>query len=224
MDIYKTHEEIYNLIKPDLSELGFQFSEYRPDFCSLRFKNINEDVTKYIRLQFYNDSLGLNELEGYIVSNQVNKILERFVGAMDGLEIVTLKDYSNSEANQNNVRALYNKKQDKSSYAANILNHITSSIIPFSIKYPDMDTINEEILNKVHEEDYPKWFHGNSTSKILIILKLCNNPKYEDYKKKRKKVFLKFVEQNPTMWKSVHLEFLALIDYLDSEKYKEVLV
>ncbi len=93
----------------------------------------------------------------------------------------------------------------------------------FFNKYPTMETINQEIINKVPEEDYFKWFPGASLNKIIIIMKLCNNPKYESYKSKNISIGLQFVKQNPQMWKTKYERYISLINFLDNGTYLKII-
>ncbi len=103
----------------------------------------------------------------------------------------------------------------------NVRDFLNRFAFPFFAKFHDIKTINDKILNVVPEKDYPEWIHGKSTLKILIIMKLCGNPKYEAYKASKEKDYLFFVNQNPSMWKPAYDTFLALVDYLDKGCYKD---
>ena len=53
MNIYKSQEEIYNLLVPELFKIGFTQSTYEPEFSFITFKNESEHSIKYIRINFY---------------------------------------------------------------------------------------------------------------------------------------------------------------------------
>ena len=226
MDTKKSHENIFKELKPILTEMGFNNAEYYSHFCSLNFTKVLNKVSYHIRLQFFNDSLGINYLQGHILLNEVNEMIGKFIDLKVNNEFITLKDYINKKKLTNKLREMniISKNMNKSQYLIDIINHIKNLIIPFFNKYPDITAINEKILNKVPQKDYPEWFHGKSTLKILIIMKLCNNPKYNFYKASKEKEYLAFVNQNPAMWKPAYDTFCSLVEYLDKGHYNKTAI
>ena len=223
MKITETQSRICSILKPKMLNLGFASDEYSPHFYSIHFAESNIQKTKHITLQFFNDSLGINSLRGFIALNQVNIILEKFIDLKINKEYCTLNNFEEKEFILTNIKKLNTISKQKSinQYSLEILNHINEIILPFFDKYPDIQSINGRILNQVPEKDYSEWVHGQSTLKILIIMKLCGNPKYEAYKASKEKEYLAFVNQNPTMWKPAYDTFLSLIEYLDRDGNNE---
>jgi hypothetical protein len=60
---------------------------------------------------------------------------------------------------------------------------IREYFIPFWEKYSDIQYINDEIINKVNEEDLNNYLPGMGNFKKLIIMKICYNANYNEYKK-----------------------------------------
>jgi len=219
MKIVESQKNICSILKPDMLNLGFESDEFSPHFYSIHFSVSDLQKTKHITLQFFNDSLGINSLRGFIALKQVNAILEKFIDIKLNKEYCTLNNYEKKEIIQTGIKNLndISKQKNTNQYSLEILNHVNEIILPFFDKYPDLQSINDKILNQVPEKDYPEWIHGQSTLKILIIMKLCDNPKYEAYKASKEKEYMFFVNQNPTMWKPAYDTFLSLVKYLDEK-------
>jgi hypothetical protein len=216
MKIAELQNSICSILKPEMLNLGFTSDEYSPHFCSIHFSESNLQMIKHITLQFFNDSLGINSLRGFIALNKVNSILEKFIDLKVNKEYCTLNNIEKQEIILTDIKKLneFSKQNNISQYSLEILNHINEINLPYFDKYPDIQSINEKVLNQVPENDYPEWIHGQSTLKILIIMKLCDNPKYESYKASKEKEYLFFVNQNPSMWKPAYDTFLSLVKYL----------
>jgi hypothetical protein len=167
----------------------------------------------------------LNYVRVYIMVNPVNEILKQFKPDLsDNNELITLKNHING-GKQEDFKKIneHLKTKNTGDYIMAIMDHIKKIDFPFFNKFPTLETINQEIINKVPEEDYFEWFPGASLNKIIIIMKLCNNPKYESYKSKNIKIGLQFVKQNPQMWKTKYERYLSLINFLDSGTYLKII-
>ncbi|MBU2951210.1 hypothetical protein KO493_10925 [Tamlana agarivorans] len=217
MDVIKAHRELFEIIKPEIYKFGFDTSDYQPHFCSLDFKKKKNKVINHITLQFYNDSLGINALQGRVILNEVNDILRKFVDLKVNREYETLNNFEFKNLIQKDIKKLnsISKYKNKTDYSFDILEHIEKVVIPFFNFYPDMQTINHNILNTVPIKDYPDWIHGQSTLKILIIMRLCNNPNFDSYRKNKEKEYIAFVNRDSTMWQPAYDTFLSLIKYLN---------
>ncbi|GAA3746661.1 hypothetical protein GCM10022422_33860 [Flavobacterium ginsengisoli] len=53
---------------------------------------------------------------------------------------------------------------------------------PFWEKYSNIQYVNDEIINKVFEEDLNNYLPGKGNLKKIIIMKICSNPNYNEYK------------------------------------------
>lgn len=220
----KLHEDIFNELQSLLRDRMFSKAIYERHFNSLDFYREDRDVEFLISLQFYNNSSKINTLFGVIIFQEVNELLKKFIDFGFSNEMYTLINFDIKLKHFSAIEELNshfkNPKRDGEVLKEKILDFIDMNIIPFFRQYPDIPSINEKILNRVSEKDYPEWIPGQSTLKILIIMKLCGNPKYEAYKASKEKDYLFFVNQNPSMWQPAYDTFLALVDYLDKECYK----
>jgi hypothetical protein len=219
MDRSVQHENIYKLLRPILFDVGFEELQRKLNSFAIEFIRKEEVTSGFITIQFFDDSIGLDVLQGRILVNPVNHILQRFVNLENNREFYTLNNYDDKERVTQELAVLnmLNKERDINEYAVGIAAHIKNVMLPFFLKYRDIAAINENILNKTSQDIYPQWFHGQSTLKVLIIMRLCKNPKYELYKESKEKEYRSFVARNPKMWQPAYDIFLALTQYLDNE-------
>ncbi|WP_282142909.1 hypothetical protein [Cellulophaga baltica] len=225
MSILNQHKKIFSLVQVELEKLGFTEFVYEPHFYSLDATKKFGDLTYNLTFQLLSKSISLGYVYGFILVNPVNKILKQFIPDLsDNNELITLKNHING-GKQEDFKKIneHLKTQKTGDYIIAIMDHIKKVDFPFFNKYPTMETINQEIINKVPEEDYFKWFPGASLNKIIIIMKLCNNPKYESYKSKNISIGLQFVKQNPQMWKTKYERYISLINFLDNGTYLKII-
>ncbi|MCR1023192.1 hypothetical protein NQT66_00135 [Cellulophaga baltica] len=225
MSILNQHKKVFSLVQVELEKLGFTEFVYEPHFYSLDATKKFGDLTYNLTFQLLSKSISLGYVYGFILVNPVNKILKQFIPDLsDNNELITLKNHING-GKQEDFKKIneHLKTQKTGDYIMAIMDHIKKIDLPFFNKYPTMETINQEIINKVPEEDYFEWFPGASLNKIIIIMKLCNNPKYESYKSKNIKIGLQFVKQNPQMWKTKYERYISLINFLDSGSYLKII-
>lgn len=220
MNILNTQDKISSALRTNLKEIGFDSDDYLPQFNSIRFFQNDSKKTKNITLQFYNDSLGINSLSGFLSLNDVNDILQRFVDLKVNKEYCTFKNFEQKQVISDEIIKLnaISKEGNIDQFSTAIISHINRIILPFFERYSDINTINE-IINKVPESDYPDWIHGQSTLKILIIMRLCSNTKYDEYKTKKEQEYISFVKQNESMWQPYYEKFLSLTRYLESNNF-----
>jgi len=65
--------------------------------------------------------------------------------------------------------------------ASLIWQYIDGVFIPFWEKYSDLQTVNNEIIDKIPDNQITDYIPRYASFKKMIIMKLCNNQKYNDY-------------------------------------------
>lgn len=210
--------KIFKQTTPFFKDLGFLEAEFSEQFGLMRFSFQKEDLKYFVGLSFALDKIALNGMHYKITIQGVNDILSKFIDLERNSEFYTLHDYRQkshwtAEVIKLGKELVVLKSNIDNSYSK-LVTSLNKFVLPFFNKYPDITAVNEKILNQVPEKDYPEWIHGQSTLKILIIMKLCDNPKYEAYKASKEKEYLFFVNQNPTMWKPAYDTFVSLVKYL----------
>ncbi|ADV48806.1 hypothetical protein I2486_07620 [Cellulophaga sp. E16_2] len=224
MSILNQHKKIFSLVQVELEKLGFSEFVYEPHFYSLDATKKFGDLTYNLTFQLLSKSISLGYVYGFILVNPVNKILKQFIPDLsDNNELITLKNHING-GKQEDFKKIneHLKTKNTGDYITAIMEHIKKIDFPFFNKYSTLEAINQEIINKVPEEDYFEWFPGVAIFKVLIIMKLRDNSKYEEYKNKRVKVYLSFVEKQPALYQDDYITFLSFLDYIDSGSYLKI--
>ncbi|SDE76535.1 hypothetical protein [Cellulophaga baltica] len=225
MSILNQHKKVFSLVQVELEKLGFSEFTYRPHNYLLDAKKNVGELTYILSIHLSSKGISLSYVYGDIMINSVNKILKQFIPDLsDNNELITLKN-CDIDGKQEDFKKINEQLKTKNTgdYIMAIMDHIKKIDLPFFNKYPTMETINQKIINKVPEEDYFEWFPGVAIFKILIIMKLCDNSKYEEYKNKRVKVYLSFVEKQPALYQEDYTTFLSFLDYLDSGSYLKII-
>ncbi len=225
MSILKKHQKVFSLLQVELEQFGFNEFNYRPHNYLLDAKKNIGELTYLLSFHLSSKSISLSYVYGEIMVNPVNKILNQFIPDLsDNNEFITLKNHKNG-GTQDDFEKInrHVKNVDIGVYIAVIMEHIKKIDFPFFEQYPTLETINQEIINKVPEDDYFEWFPGLFLYKALIIMKLCANSKYEDYKNRKIELYKEYLEKDINKYKDTYKRFLSLIDYLDSGKYLKII-
>lgn len=115
-----------------------------------------------------------------------------------------------------------------------VLEYLYTVYKPLWEKYSDLQVINDELIEKIPMDKLNEYisgtfFHG----KILIIMKKCNNPRYEEFYRKELLSFqesandegiketLRSFKQDPELFSKHFLMFQDLYEGLESGKYLE---
>ncbi|QOG88938.1 hypothetical protein HUE46_02260 [Flavobacterium columnare] len=100
--------------------------------------------------------------------------------------------------------------------------------IPFFSEFQSLQDINDKILEKEEFSNYYKYIFGETGAKVLIIMKLCNSNKYQEYKKWSDNIIAKQIA-DPMYedYKDILINQQATMDklynYLESGAYKNLL-
>ena len=223
MNVLESHKNVFHVLEPELLKLGFNHAEYLSDFCSLDFRKDVNQVSFYITVNFFNNSLGINVIKGYVLLQDVNMILGNFVDLNVNSEFLTLTNHEDKEKVLNSKKELnsISNKGDISLYSSEIVKHIKDITIPFFAKYKDINVINEKIINEVPDDDYTNYIPGQTNFKVLIIMKLCGNPKYEGFKNWALDAYKRGAEIDANLYGVDYKTLNSLVAYLDSGQYKK---
>lgn len=113
--------------------------------------------------------------------------------------------------------------------AVNNMNiYIQQYHLPFFNYFLTIKDVNDKILEKYDWMDWNEYFLKNCIFKAIIIMKLCrNNTKYDEFTKMYKSRIYNAIQQgeNDNSYLVPHYEsFLKVMDYLESGKYKELMI
>ncbi|MBA6313829.1 hypothetical protein [Cellulophaga baltica] len=225
MSILNQHKKIFSLVQVELEKLGFTEFVYEPHFYSLDATKKFGDLTYNLTFQLLSKSISLGYVYGFILVNPVNKILKQFIPDLsDNNELITLKNHING-GKQEDFKKIneHLKTQKTGDYIMAIMDHLKKIDLPFFNKYPTLEAINQEIINKVPEEDYFEWFPGELNFKVLIIMKLCNNLKYDAFKNWALNAYKKGVDIDYERYKNDFKNLNTLLDLLDNGTYLKII-
>ncbi|MDZ7933820.1 MAG: hypothetical protein U5M51_02365 [Emticicia sp.] len=95
-------------------------------------------------------------------------------------------------------------------------------------KIRTLQQVNDEILERVDWNTYNKYISGETGAKVLIIMKLCNNPRYEAYKERSDNLIAEQLnDPNYTPYidilKNQQIIMDEVYNYLESGKYLELI-
>jgi hypothetical protein len=232
--------------KLNLNELGFSYINYNFDYNQGLFIHEIEQKINILTYGYgynYKDlthfEMGTKAFNSLIYFIEVEDILKKILGNQYSSKIYSIEDFRLRNFH-GNIITVYNQKSTESEFRTifqkNKLNlenidfliceleiAFTDFHLPFFERVKDIQYVNDEIINKVPQMELHKYISGQyMNSKKLIIMKLCNNQNYEEFKSWLGEAYLKGVKENPSKYKEKYQHFLELQDYLDSGKYLEV--
>jgi hypothetical protein len=179
----------------NLEAVGFGAYEFRKgNHCTILKRARNaaiEDIILYNYGAYDGDLLVSNTMLAGVSFVKVESIL-RAVMPEDhvyALHAGTVGDFPGSDRNPGALDPIvaikfgenYAFREDRLIEAALFLrNYILQYTIPFFDKVTSLQVVNDEIIDKVPQNEVANYIPGSfMSSKKQIIMKLCNNPKYE---------------------------------------------
>ena len=180
---------------------------------SVLFKNISEILHFVLGKPSYEESLYgsfLGEF-GKTVTNfpEFTKNLRWMAREENDLMLL-----ENGEVHEENLKVV----------ADSIYQYLMNWHLPFFDRVSSLQVVNDEIINKVTKEEYGNYIPGRfMNAKVLIIMKLCNNPRYVEFRDWALGAYGKGAEMNPDRYLEDFKIIKSLTEYLDSGNYKELL-
>lgn len=100
--------------------------------------------------------------------------------------------------------------------------HIEIYIQPFFDSLTSLQEINDKIIDKYPENEWSNYFFKHTNLKVTIIMKLCNNPRYQSFSKMiSERISEALFDQGKTEYKDYYNVYCTLLKYLDNEEYKQ---
>ncbi|WOC51179.1 hypothetical protein BPO_0532 [Bergeyella porcorum] len=138
-------------------------------------------------------TIGVSHLLYWICLKQVNEIYKDFMlhnniqfvdKFYSGDDLETIKNLPNFEKNESWLdRSKPSYKIGTEESFKTINDYLDSYCVPFFSEINTVQDVNDKILDAVSFEEYDDYILGNTALKVLIIFRICNNPKYNEYKK-----------------------------------------
>ncbi|WP_373549034.1 hypothetical protein [Haliscomenobacter sp.] len=219
----------YGFLEPQLDLKGLRTQFVRKHVGRSDVFFINHGIRKYSR-----EEIGFLLHPSYISFDAVNQIFiaigER-INLEDHLGKVhpTVVNHPSASKNAELIQSLANEIVviDDSIIEENFLNVTTSIkaylidyLFPFYDKIESLQKINEEIINQTTQAEVGNYLNGGYAPWIkLIIMKLCKNPGYDDYKNWLEETFVRLLPTNPAMYEPKQKIYQELKEFLDSGQY-----
>lgn len=226
-------ERLLNLerLKAYFDSIGFFESVYSENNFDFDFYKKTKDLNYLITLRY-----GLRNRSFYIgstisvsiISETVNNILEKFTYTKGINEDVLLAfpNY-NKNIDDETLNQLKNlpiqTEADFEIVLRIIATHIETYILPFFDKVPNLQTINDEVINKLSHEEYSIYIKGETNFKVLIIMKLCNNPNYNTFKQTLIEMYDYAIKVDAKKYMPDYEAFHNILNYLEGGQYQEIL-
>ena len=235
-------ETEFNRLKKEIKELfiknNLEILDVFIDDFSIRFSIEQENIVYNIYWSFFIDKFRPKEINfsnatygSGIVFKEVNVILNKVTDININTED-TVSRYPNFNNNldiffASDVPVIANGYLQEGNFVSImklIMGNIKEYHFLFFERVSSLQVVNDEIIDKVPKEEYGNYITGRFMNvKVLIIMKLCANPRYEEYKNWAIGAYKKGVESNPDRYKEDYKIVLATIEYLDGVKYRELL-
>lgn len=120
--------------------------------------------------------------QGYISFDIVESILReklRLFNESFNKSNITFCNFTNPTVDTRNI--YINNESDFIGLVPVWKKDIEDKVLPFFDQWSDLKKINDEIIEKIPEPELPNYITGETGLKRMIIMKLCNNPNYQQY-------------------------------------------
>ncbi len=206
-EILKINKSLKQML--DIDSLGFRDEDiYESTTVLMKEKNnLTSSVQYYFYVSKYKD-LNIGGLNYGFFSSELNSILFK---VYDSINTIDVKDgyigYNRYEFTVNHrivgeewedsVKKICSIifiesgvfYEDRVALAAEMLKkHIETYTQPYFERYQSLQDINDKIIEAIPEDEWSNYFFGLAPFKITIIMKLCNNSRYDSYTKNFKDI------------------------------------
>jgi hypothetical protein len=196
----KTQRNEYYIECLGLDALGFKLTKVDEEETEYLFEKNTGEITVFLnfgiqkmRLQGTGIWLAFNEIE-----NVIDSYRKKYqIGNKDPnpMTIVFNKLYPSCDYLSEIHEIPFDNEEKINEVAEVMKKHICKVFIPLWEKYSELKVVNEEIINKVPLDKLSDYISGISMHlKVLIIMKKCNNPAYQEYLDNQLKALLELSE------------------------------
>ncbi|MEO9533065.1 MAG: hypothetical protein ABJG68_09020 [Crocinitomicaceae bacterium] len=218
----KFNKDIFDSLVPAFKDKGFTYANYSSHNGGLDFFNSNTVGDHRITIDLGTTKKGFVNIYGRISFKEITQTLQEFGELRLGIYEPIVINYDLYQNKENWTRIFkrfgslpLKTESDIKKFEDEIIEHVEEYIIPFFNKFPDLKSVNDQILSKLTFEEFPNYIPGNCTFKSMIIMKKFNNPRYSEYLSAKEKEYQFYVKQNAAMWQTSYNGFKKLIAFLD---------
>ncbi|MFB9110665.1 hypothetical protein [Flavobacterium gyeonganense] len=166
-----------------------------------------------------------------IVTKILNKALEieyrpEYPYWWDNADTLTMEQELFLEINAENIRPVLKNtmtSQDVNSFYKQIQFIYDQYLQPFIDKYPDLQTVNNEIIEKKSSDEWCNFIPGETIFKSLIVMKICRNKRYTEFLDEYKSNIVNAMSNGNSRYLTYYNQLLQLATYLESEDCKQFL-
>ncbi|HAA15100.1 MAG TPA: hypothetical protein DCE41_26760 [Cytophagales bacterium] len=222
----KFNEDLFSWLEAPFSDLGFKKAIYFEHNGLFDFEKESEDSIQWIRMAFDITKKGFVRLDGYIQFKPVVDVLEKFVTIKEEFKEEIVGNYPLYKQKQLWISECQrlsnlplNSSSDLDNFKIKIFSHIRDFILPFFDEYHSLQAVNDKIINEVQQNEYSNFIPGKTNFKVLIILRMAQNPKYEEFRDWALKAYQKGVELDAATYQKEYDTLVRLTNYLDKEGF-----
>lgn len=230
-----------------LHEFGFRQIEYSFDYNTALFVHEINGKYNFLNYGYGYDYRGLDKItfspssfNSWISFNHVENILKKILEVNYSGTISTVVDFRERNFHSNiltvydrailepSLRIIFENKKIQYGTIRRMVKetyeYLSTYHFPFFERLSSLQVVNDEIIDKVPQIELGNYIPGQYMNlKKLIIMKLCDNSKYEEFKIWLNGVYEQMMKDEPNKYEEKYLLIQSLTEYLDSGKYKELM-
>jgi hypothetical protein len=221
----------------DLEKLGFTTFEFKLANHAGTVRRLRnaalEDVINYNYFTHRGEWSMSNVFSARVALTQIDTIIKRITSAEDLHEInkgavIAFPGYDKKLQNLDPIVKI--QFGDASTFNENQLmeaarfmhEYIVQYALPFFEKFTSLQVVNDNIINGVPQDALSNYIPGAFMyAKKLVIMKLCDNPGYDEYVQWLLETFRKNAEKDSLKWDAKYELHKRLAEYMNSGKYRE---
>lgn len=199
----------------ELNRLGFEAEEGFNGYSYVRdLKNgcqkFGFDITSFD--SWHRMDLSSGSIQFYFVDRLLNKLFERYQGNFHKtLGVLVNKFMITTDTRDTAIHT----ENDFIGLVPVWKKDIEEKVLPFFDQWSDLKKINDDIIDKLPTPEIPNYIPGETSFKRMIIMKLCNNPNYNNYIFKRENTLFE-AKKEDTKYKPYYDLFMELKSELEN--------
>lgn len=222
-----TEEKFGEYLK--LERLGFEKCNDYEHYGQV-YKMIFDDAIVYADFRLLNGNFkGISAHISFIkIENLINNLKEQYdIKLNRGIDIKmtitpTKLTHNIESALEKNRQAqeIHLKPENVQQVADMVYEYLTEVYKPFWEKYSSLQVVNDEIINKIDQMQLSDYIPFDMSRKKMIIMKLCNNPEYDNYIAWIDSLWIKRAETMDILQNNDYLLYQDLKNILNSGQLK----
>ena len=170
--------------KIDFESIGFIEVQEESEFLYVKTQN---NISVFIICTFFRNKF--QSAGFWITCNEIENLLREFYSKFqlepDRIRPMTIsssKFLPNTAIFPADVDLLFDSYDNIEKVALTVKSCVIEIFKPIWEKYADLQTINDELIDQIPQMKLSDFISGKMSTKKLIIMKMCKNDNYEEYK------------------------------------------